>query len=319
MNKKIIAAISAAAALILGFLGFEVSHELIGFDVPWEESAAQTEVSKSDTPPTHIAGSLISHYIDVGQGDCEFIELPDGKTLLIDAGTYESGETVKSYIKSLGYTSIDYVVGTHPHSDHIGGLADVIKTFDIGQVYLPKAENNTKTFENLLNAISSKKKKVKTAKSGVRITSCDEPSYTVDIIAPISKEYEDLNNYSAVIKIKFKNRSFLYMGDAEALVEKELLGKNTDLSADVVKVGHHGSSSSSSDKFVKATGAEYAIFSLGKNNDYGHPHNSTVKRWKKYNAIMYRTDECGSVTIYSDGDSLNVHLEKQPESSKKAA
>ena len=318
MNKKIIGIISAVAALLLGLLGFEVSHELIGYDLPWDEPS-ETSAASNSPPPSHIAGSLISHYIDVGQGDSEFIELPDGKTLLIDAGTREGGEAVISYIKSLGYSSIDYVVGTHPHSDHIGGLADVIKEFDIGQIYMPNAVNTSKTYEYLLNTISNKKKKVKTAKAGVKITSSDELSYTVDIIAPISKEYESLNNYSAVIKIRYKNRSFLYMGDAETLVEKELSNKKTDLSADVVKVGHHGSSSSSSDSFVKSTGAKYAVFSLGKDNDYGHPDAPIVKRWQKYKAELYRTDECGTITIYSDGDSLNVHLEKENAALPKAA
>ena len=319
MNKKVIGIIGSVIALILGFLGFEITQQpgLLGDNT--EESSTVTVVSESGDVPTHINNTLISHYIDVGQGDSEFIELPDGKTLLIDAGERTSSETVISYIKSLGYTKIDFVVGTHPHSDHIGGLADVIKTFDIGQIYMPNATSTSKTYEYLLNTISNKKKKIKTAKAGVKITSSTEPAYSVDILAPVNKDYDDLNNYSAVVRIKYKNRSFLYMGDAETLSEKEMMNKNTDLTADVVKVGHHGSYSSSSDKFVKSTGAKYAIFSLGKDNDYGHPHDQVVKRWQKYNAEMFRTDECGTITIYSDGDSLNVHLEKSQSSQQNAA
>lgn len=254
---------------------------------------------------------LISHYIDVGQGDSEFIELPDGKTMLIDAGTREGGNNTIKLIKKLGYKKIDFLIGTHPHSDHIGGLADVIKTFDIGTIYMPEAVTQTSTYEYLLKTIKNKNKKITKAKAGIKIISSEEFDYSAEILAPVSKSYESLNNYSVVVMLRYKNRKLLYMGDAEALVEKELLDRKTDLSADVVKVGHHGSNTSSSDAFVKSTGASYAIFSLGENNEYYHPHSKIVKRWKNAGASILRTDQCGTITICTDGDAISVKCEKK--------
>ncbi len=249
---------------------------------------------------------FISHYIDVGQGDSEFIEFPDGKTMLIDAGTDKYGETVTDYIKNLGYSKIDYLVGTHPHADHIGGMADVVNAFDIGSIYMPNASTNTKTFENLLEAIQDKGMTINTAKAGMNIVFSEEEEYSADILAPIKDEYDDLNNYSVVIKITYGDSEFLYMGDAEKEVEVELLESGTDVKADVIKAGHHGSNTSSSSDFVKAVGADYVIFSAGKDNDYGHPHPQIIKRWENVGAEIYRTDEDGTVVISSDGRSITA-------------
>ncbi len=312
-KKSLIAIISAVIMALLGFGYTLFEGSLSPKDEPAQNSSVSQvqESTANSSEPENEQPSLTSYYIDVGQGDSEFIILPNGKTMLIDAGTREGGEKVISFIQNCGYKKIDYVIGTHPHSDHIGGLADVIKAFDIGTIYMPNKATTTKTYEYLLQTIQNKKKKVKTAKAGVNIAKSKELDFSVDMIAPISEEYEDLNDYSAVIMIRFGDKKFLYMGDAERLVENEILGKNTDVKADVVKVGHHGSSSSSSDKFVKATQAKYAIFSLGAGNDYGHPHKEIVNRWKKYKAEMYRTDEKGTITITSDGKNITVKTEKK--------
>ena len=249
---------------------------------------------------------FISHYIDVGQGDSEFIEFPDGKTMLIDAGTYQYADTVADYINELGYSKIDYLIATHPHADHIGGMAEIINKFDIGNIYMPKASTNTKTFENLLTAVQDKGMTVNTAKAGMNIAVSDEFDYSADILAPISAEYDELNNYSVVIKISYGSNSFLYMGDAEKEVEEELLDRGVNIKADVIKVGHHGSNTSSSSDFVKSVGAEYAVFSVGKDNDYGHPHSQTLKRWKKIGAEICRTDEEGTIKISSDGRNIKA-------------
>ncbi len=249
---------------------------------------------------------IISHYIDVGQGDSEFIEFPDGKTMLIDAGTNKYGETVVDYVKNLGYSKIDYLVGTHPHADHIGGMADVVNAFEIGNIYMPKVGTNTKTFENLLDTIQSKDMIINTAKAGMNIVSSDENDYSADILAPIKDEYDDLNNYSVVIKITYGDSKFLYMGDAEKEIEDELIDSGADVKADVIKVGHHGSNTSSSSDFVKSVGADYAVFSVGKDNDYGHPHSQTVKRWKNIGAEIYRTDEQGTIIISSNGSDITA-------------
>lgn len=270
-----------------------------------DEDLSGSENSLTESNTGSNSGKLVSHYIDVGQGDSEFIELPDGTTMLIDAGTADYGETVVDYIKDLGYKKIDYLIGTHPHADHIGGMQKVVKSFDIGSVYMPKASTNTKTYENLLTEIKNKGLKIKTAKAGVSIIS--ENDLKVDILAPNSSKYDELNNYSAVVKITYKNNKFLYTGDAEKLSEDEI---KADVSADVIKVGHHGSTSSSSKNFVKNVSPKYAVICVGKDNTYGHPKDSIIKRWENIGAKILRTDEDGSITITSDGKNISVNTEK---------
>ncbi len=248
---------------------------------------------------------LISHYIDVGQGDCEFIELPNGQTILIDAGTSKYGDKIADYIESSGYDEIDYLVATHPHADHIGGMKQIVEEFDIGTIYMPKATANTKTYENLLTAIADKGLTIKTAKAGVIIV--EEDNLTVEIIAPVCEEYDDLNNYSAVIKITYEDSIFLYMGDAEELSEN---GITCEVSADVIKVGHHGSDSSSSQEFVDKVNPQYAVISVGEDNSYDHPSDDVVQRWLNTGAEVYRTDECGTIIISSDGEEIIVEAER---------
>lgn len=294
--RKIISTLLAAVMLCTFLCGCEDLEEFLDYDLSAE--------------PRNHEELLVSHYIDVGQGDCEFIEFPDGKTMLIDAGTSKSSGTIIDYIEGLGYSEINYVIATHPHADHIGGMADVIKYFDIGQIYMPYAGTTTKTFENLLTTIQDKNKKIKTAKAGMNITKSENLDFSVDIIAPVNDEYDDLNNYSVVITIQYGNNRFLYMGDAEKEAEDEILEDKSDVSADVVKAGHHGSKTSSSAKFVSAVGADHAVFSLGEGNDYGHPHSQVVKRWKKAGAEILRTDKNGTIVITSDGNNLTVDTEK---------
>lgn len=253
-----------------------------------------------------VENEFVSHYIDAGQGDSEFIELPNGQTMLIDASISDYGDKIVKFIKNLGYSKIDYVVATHPHADHIGGMKKVVDSFDIENVYMPKVSTNTKTYEKLLETIKKKGLKIKTAKAGVSVIS--EDNLKVDMLAPNSNSYESLNNYSAVIKITYKNNKFLYMGDAEKLSEDEI---KADISADVIKVGHHGSRTSSSNNFVKKVKPEYAVISVGEGNSYNHPHSEVVKRWEKIGAKILRTDKNGSISITSDGDNISVKTEKQ--------
>ena len=250
-------------------------------------------------------GNLRVNYIDVGQGDSEFIEFPNGETMLIDAGTNESGQTVVNYIKSLGYTSVDYVIGTHPHEDHIGGLDDVINSFDIGKIYMPKVTTDTKTFEDVLDAVENKNLTINTAKSGVVITETDD--FSVKIVAPVSEQYDDLNNYSAVVKVSYKDNSFLFTGDAEELSENQI---TDDISADVLKAGHHGSSTSSSDKFLDRVCPSTVVISCGEDNSYGHPHKETIENLNSRNIKYYRTDINGTVVATSDGSTITFTTDK---------
>lgn len=240
------------------------------------------------------------HYIDVKQGDSTFIEFPNDKTMLIDAGKKEQGSNVVNYIKNLGYNKIDYVVGTHPDADHIGGLATVIESFAIGSIYMPKKSSTTQTYLNLLKVIKNKGLTINTAISGVNIISLD--NLKVDIISP-TKEYETSNESSAVIKIVYKNRKFLFMADATTDNEADI---KADVESDVVKVGHHGSDSSSSEEFVQKTKAKYAVISVGENS-YHHPYDIIVKRWENIGAEVLRTDKLGSIVISTDGNNLNIN------------
>lgn len=286
-----------AAATALTLCGCEELYDFFNSDLSTDEN---------EQPPVPL---LVSHYIDVGQGDSTFIELPDGRTMLIDAGVTDTGDSIAEYIKKLGYSKIDFVVATHPHSDHIGGMRKVINQMDVGEIYMIKDKTDTYTYEKLLKAIKNKGLKIKTAKAGVNIVNSSDPDFRIDILAPV-KTYEDLNNASAVIKITYESTSFLYMADAEEPAENDILDSGADVSADIVKVGHHGSYKSSCEKFVKAVGASYGIISCGKDNDYGHPHKQAMKRWKKSGTELLRTDLSGTITVTSDGRHYNIETER---------
>ena len=243
-------------------------------------------------------GELRVSFVDVGQGDSEFIELPNGETLLIDAGTNETGADVVNYIESLGYSSIDYVVGTHPHEDHIGGLDDVIRTFDVESVYMPKVTADTKTFEDVLDAVDEKGLTINTAKAGVTLVDVD--GLSVKMLAPVLDEYDNTNDYSAVIRIVYDDTSFIFMGDAEQYAEDLITG---DVSADVLKVGHHSSSTSTGGAFLQRVSPSYAVISCGLDNSYGHPHTETIE--KLGGIPVFRTDEMGTIVATSDGSEIS--------------
>ncbi|MBU3182227.1 ComEC/Rec2 family competence protein [Clostridium psychrophilum] len=249
-------------------------------------------------------GNLKVHYINVGQADSILIE-QGSSSMLIDAGNNEDSNTVKNYISEQGITKLDYIVGTHPHEDHIGGLDYVIKSFQVGKIYMPKVTSNTKTFQDVVSAIKAKGMKVtlpiveQTFKVG---------SATATILAPNSSGYEDLNNYSIVIRVTFGNNSFMFDGDAEDISENEMLSKGFDVSADVIKIGHHGSNSSTSQAFLDKVNPKYAVISVGKGNSYGHPHKSTMEKLQDKGIKVYRTDESGTIVATSNGNDITFNV-----------
>ncbi len=276
---------------------------VVGCANPFVESDDKTSVS------TFNGDTLRVNYIDVGQGDSIFIQLPNKETMLIDAGEAYEADNVINYLNNLGIKKIDYVVGTHPHTDHIGGLEEVINTFDVGSIYMPKVSSNSKTFEDLLTTISNKGLKVKTAKSGVVVLS--EDNLKLEFIAPNSDNYSNLNNYSAVLKLTYLGNTFLFMGDAETLSEDEI---TSDVDADVIKVGHHGSDSSSSVEFVKKVSPEYAIIMVGEDNSYNHPYQSIIDRYESVGAKVLRTDLDGNIVCDSDGVDVTCKGDKESSS-----
>lgn len=282
----------------------------IDFGVGWDGTINTITIATSSGYTADAASytNLTVHYLDVGQADSIFIELPNSQSMLIDAGNEENGSQIVSYIKALGYTKITYLIATHPHADHIGGMAYVINSINIGSIYMPKVSTTTQTYESLLTAISNKGLSVFTAQAGVSLFNADD--LEVVILAPNQDQYDNLNNYSAVIKVTYKNNSFLFMGDAETLSENEIAG---DASADVLKVGHHGSSSSTSQSFLDRVNPQYAVISAGTDNDYGHPTQETLDRLTAIGATIYRTDLDGTVVFTSDG--INISMDKTSSSS----
>jgi len=259
--------------------------------------------TQGSTQP-QFSEKLEVHFLDVGQADSILVQLPNSQTMLIDAGNNPDANFVVDYIKEAGVKKIDYLVGTHPHEDHIGGLDLVIKSFDIGRVIMPNITHTTKTFKDVLLAVQDKELKITKAEAGKMLL--DESGLTIKILAPKGTDYKDLNNYSSVIKITFGNTGFLFQGDAEDLIEDEILTGGTDVKADVLKIGHHGSNSSSTKAYLEAVNPTYTVISVGAGNDYGHPHQETLDRLKNAGVQIYRTDIMGTLIFTSDGNKITV-------------
>ena len=297
----LIALITAAAVTL---------SELHGGPLPtWDELYSMAELTE---PSVILSRCLAVHFIDVGQGDSILIEAPNGDTMLIDAGEHGNEKTVTEYIKEYGDGTLEYVVATHPHSDHIGSMDDVINAFKVKNVLTPRlSKENTPThafYKDFLTAVK---------KSGAK-TIAPKPGYTFPfgkggtctVLSPAAQS-DDLNNMSVVLRLDWDDTSFLFTGDAASAAEKQMLaGRYADLlDADVIKLGHHGSRTSSTAKFLKAVTPEYCVISCGKDNDYGHPHKETMEKLSKLDTTVLRTDTMGSIRMYSDGTTIYVETE----------
>ncbi len=251
------------------------------------------------------------HYVDVGQGDCELI-LDHGKVMLIDVGESDEVEKVRQYLNKQNITTIDYVVATHPHSDHIGGMAKILSEYEIKNVIMPKLSKKntptTSTYERFLKAVKASGAKVIAAQPGSRYT-LGEAAFQV--LAPFEQD-DDLNNMSVVLRMDYKNQAFLFMGDAGKRVERQILNENFAVDCTVLKLGHHGSSTSNSEEFVCAASPKYAIACCGEDNKYGHPHRETVQMLAESGIELIRTDVSGTIVAAVDSDGiLTVQKEKK--------
>lgn len=314
MKKRLILFLLASTLLALGACGYKVpvlpdessqsiasESESTSAESISAESASAESISAESSQPEAEAKELKVHYIDVWQGDSAFIELPDGKCMLIDSGEYEYAGRVISLIDCLGYKKLDYIIVTHPHTDHMGGMQRVIENFKIGEIYMPEAVGDTGAFINLLEAIDNMGLSINIAKSGVEIPLSSGAK--ARFVAPVAI-VEDLNNCSAMLYLSYGERSFLFTGDAEIL-EEETVTDNID--CDVLKVGHHGSYTSSGNAFLKKASPEIAVISCGKGNDYGHPHSDALKRLEKAGVKkIYRTDLLGNITVATNGKTLET-------------
>ena len=250
----------------------------------------------------NLENNMVTHFIDVGQGDCILIQV-NSKNLLIDSGTSDSKEKLVRYLKNNNITKLDYIVATHPHDDHIGGMSSIIKTFQVDKFYAPKITATSQAFEDMIIALKRKNLKINIAKPNVLLDL--GPNTSCVMLSPNKTNYKDINNYSCAIKVSYKNSTYLFTGDIEKLAEEELLDNHYNLKAQVLKVAHHGSNSSSSEEFLNSVSPEIAIISCGASNSYGHPNKETTDKFKKLNCTVYRTDLDKNIILISDGTNIS--------------
>lgn len=299
-NKKIVYTIFSSIILVILTL-ISQNKEIQSYieDIGnYSKNEIVTTVQESDNgTKTIVIGSgdvnnennLKVYYLDVGQADSILI-INKGETTLIDAGNNEDGSDVVNFIKEKGITKLNNVIGTHPHEDHIGGLDDVINNVDVDKIYLPQIQTNTKTYEDVLQAIQNKNKKISSLKKGDKLKIGES---NVEVMTDSILDKDNLNLSSNIIRLEFNGTSFLFTGDAETENEKTIEWPQTD----ILKVGHHGSTTSTSQSFLNQISPKYAIISVGKDNDYGHPKDKILQRLEKIGAEVFRTDECGTIEV----------------------
>lgn len=248
-------------------------------------------------------GTMQVHFIDVGQGDGALIVTPDGKYILIDAGPNSSEKALKTYLDSQEVKEIEYAVMTHPHEDHIGGADMVIDTYKVKNVIMPDVTHDSMTFERMLQSIDNTNTKLITSVSGTVYTVGD---VSFKILAPVKESYSNLNDYSIVVRVDYGGTSFMFTGDAEKVSESDMLDvhHNSEFTCDVLKVGHHGSTTSTSKAFLNAVKPLIAVISCGKDNTYGHPHREIIELLNNEGIEIYRTDQKGNIVFKADG--MNV-------------
>lgn len=269
-----------------------------------EKTEETTDIKTESTDDSKkVNGELKVHFINVGQADSILVQ-QGSNYMLVDAGNNGDKETIKSYLDSQGVKELATLVGTHPHEDHIGGLDYIINSFKIGKIYMPKSTSTTKTFEDVVKSVQNKGMQATAPTPGDTFNLGDAKC---TILAPNNSSYEDVNNFSIVIKVEFGDNSFLLAGDAEEISEKEMIDKKFNLKADVLKIGHHGSTSSTSQSFLNTVSPKYAVISVGKENSYGHPAQSTMDRLKVANISVFRTDEQGTIVATSNGTDISFN------------
>ncbi len=291
MQKKLLSVLLCICAL-LSFVG----------------CAKDIELNKSEISYTSIEGAgLVAHFIDVGQGDCILLE-SQGEFALVDAGEYSEVQKAVSYLKDLGVENIEYLISTHPHSDHCGGLSEIIRYFDCKFLISPKTGEDSHTWNYVLDAADERGVSFETPKVSDVYTLGEA---TITILSPEENNiYANMNNYSIVCRVDYQNTSMLLTGDAEKLVERELIRDKKDISADILKCGHHGSSTSTCEEFLDAVNPSAAIITCGKNNDYGHPHKEVTSALTARQIPYWQTATQGNIIVATDGDKISITTQK---------
>lgn len=258
-----------------------------------------SNVNQSDIPEN---SNFEVHFIDVGQADSALIEC-DGETMMIDGGNVADSNVVAAYLKKEDVTELNYVVCSHAHEDHVGGLSGALSVTKADNIYAPKTEANTKAYKNFKKKAEEQNVEIKHPNVGDEI---QLGSSTVEFLGPVDENGKDLNSTSIVLKITYGNTSFLFTGDAESDEEEEILNSGADLKSTVLKVGHHGSRTSTSYPFLREVMPQYAVISVEKGNSYGHPNEETLSKLSDAGVEVYRTDESGDIVMTSDGNSINI-------------
>lgn len=252
-------------------------------------------------------GELSVIVLDVGKGDSIFIRTPNGKNMLIDTGTPDYWERLQFYFEQMGVTKLDAVVATHPHNDHIGSMSKILKNYNVDTIYMPRVSHTSNAYKKLLETIANQNKKVIALEGGKNQTIALDPAVTIDVFAPLSNEYEKLNDHSGVLRVQYGDNSMLLTGDAEKTSEADMVSYYGDkLQSDVLKVGHHGSKTSSKKDFLNTVAPKDAIISTAMGNEYKHPHQEVLDRLEKRDINIYRTDLNSSVGVFFNGTSYEI-------------
>lgn len=298
-----LAALFICAYLSVGFQPVEQSE-------PAPEPVAQEQQAEQEpeieAPAEPELGDMTATFIDVGQGDSTLVELPDGKVMLIDAGEASASQSVLNALDEADVDDIDYLVATHPHADHIGGMEAVLDAYEVGEVWMPDAPDTTETYEGFLDAVDAEGCPVEQAVAGESIVD-DEAGYTVDVLAPADDvDSEDMNDYSAIVKVTYGDTALLFTGDASA---QEIVDANPG-HVDVLKAAHHGSETGTNAEVMTETTPEFVVMSYAEGNSYGHPDQSALDTVSAAGATAYSTAANGNVAATSDGEQVSVETEK---------
>lgn len=257
--------------------------------------------SNSSSELLHSEGGLSVHFLDVGQADCTLI-ICDDEAMLIDCGNDSDGTKIQNYLNKQNIVSLKYVIGTHPDADHIGGMDVILTKFDCKTVIMPEYEHDTKEYRDVIDTMKYISLENTIPKVGNKYSL---GSAEFVILAPNHYEYgNETNNYSISLLMTYGDSKFLFTGDAEAEAESDILNNGYSLEADVYHVGHHGSSSSTGEAFLEAVKPSFAVISCGQDNNYGHPHQSTLNRLRAAGINVFRTDEQGTIIAVSDGSTI---------------